>query len=397
MKGTKRKLKCQNVIPKFFRTIRPRYARSSLRRVVKGRRAPLRARRNRFSSRRRSSGYRSRPGRVSTVNKLTALLAPKNNYSFQLAGRCLVPDASVLNKPARYYCPTRRTVTNGPFSMAYPNVFDSLQIAYLLNRSSLESNLTAGISIVATANNYYTNVTSAPDSKFYLSNFSQSTQAVNQNNGQAVVTCYTCQFRKDVPYIDAVDSTLDILDILGNGFFTSNATEFTPGITESSVGRTSDNYYMTKDVSSPFQSSVFTRWVKIVKVKKVVLNAGDMHTFNMSNRRIITDTSTNYKRFLGTGDTTVGDYNQICAYRRGSMFQLFKVTGQLSNDPAPNQTSLNGTSPAVNFLTTCRFNYQQLVQHGKVSVHAENFGLTNLLNPQIITEGTDLPTSSVNA
>jgi len=353
--------------------------------------------RGRRGSRRRLSRYRKRSRGSSSFAKLTRILAPLSTISYQVAGReqiAGVATAAVSSSGVtlcRWFTPRRASGV----SLGYPNWLDVQTTATALNghdRSTGFANTSQTIESL--------------DFKFLTSNFKQSTKIVNQCNAQCILTYYIIEARRDIPIVvgeaETVSANYDILTMLGKGFYTSalrsignsglDVTDFV-----STTVPTSANEALVDGAYSVFNSGPFLHYFKVKKCKSVVMNAGDIKTFSMINKRQVVNRPALYCNIIADNDAWNYQNNQpnYCCLR-GAQFQLFKLMGTPMNSAAT-PTSVNLTAPAVDFVSSISYTYQQIVKAGGVHLRGPNYNLASMNDGRFMGEQTDTPLTAINA
>lgn len=384
----KRKHVSSRPISKYFRSVRSRPNVAAKR----GKRRSSRISRSRRGSRRRLSRYRGRSKGASSFAKITRLLAPVSSYSFQVAGRATVLTGAAQGfsgiSPCHWFTPERAAEV----TLAYPNWLDVSAQAKALNELTLAQNQTAVIQSLESL-----------DFKFITRNYGQTTKMVNQSNAQAVLYYHILEARRDIPHWTGtgVPPSYAILNLLGQGFFqTALQSSVNTGINTVPTATTNaydSNTALTDSAFSIYNSGPFLHYFKVKKVKRVIMNAGDIKVFSLSRSAPITHRPALYNTLqASTGSWSYGANNPQFAFLKGAQIQLFKLHGTPFNSAA-NKDLVNTTQPAVDFVTTCHCKYQAVVKAGGVNYRAANYNLGAFADGQFMGEQQELPLTALNA
>lgn len=375
-------------ITSWLRSTRPRTGRRANVSSVRRKRAASRMGRSRRGARGRISSYRKRSKGNSSFQKLTRILAPVNSYNFTVAGRAEVPAPGDLSDaPCKWFAPTRAA----DFTLGYPNIIDVTSLAYYLNQRSRDSAFTSAVDLHSL------------DMKFISRDYSQTTKIVNQCNTQCIIEYHVIEARRDIPFrFNASKGAYNLLDFLGAGLYQTAVEDASlTGISSSdpvaTAGAFANNDALLSSSYSIFNTGPFLHYFKVKKVQKVVMNAGDVKLFTMSRKAAITHRPALYSKLdIGT-ETWLYDTNSpFISFLKGTMFQLFKLTGTPIND-RDTKGNVNLSSPAVDYFTTCRQKYQSVVRTGGVNHRGPSYGIGATPNPQFMGEQTDSPLTVTNA
>lgn len=216
--------------------------------------------------------------------------------------------------------------------------------------------------------------TIAQNIKFFVPKVVLRYRLINHSNGYVNCTAYYCMFRTDITNEEGSQNIVD--GILREGFTQSGAPNG-----------------QFQDELTPFQAVGFVELVKIQRVRKFKIEAGQQWSISLKESRIRT---MNLAKYFVSNSTevwagVVPDY-EFC---RGSRFILFKFTGQ----PATNITGggFTFTAPRILIHTIHRVQYKTILDD-RVNVHTTDaIGIATGVDPRIITEDTDLVTAFQNA
>jgi len=382
---TKRKHGSQS-LKTWFRSSRSRTGGRSNVSSFRLKRTKGRVGRRRRGARRRLNSFRKRSKGSSSFQKLTKILAPVSSYSYTVAGRAEV-GYSAIDPACKWFLPERAA----NFSLGYPNLLDINNVAFFLNQQSRSSALETVPEM------------SSLDMKFLTSGFRQTTKVVNQCNAQAILEYHVIEARRDIPYrFNSTTGAYNILDLLGSGFFTAGVSSIpTNGIESIDPAATFNDLHsnqgMVENSRSIYTSGPFLHYFKVKKVKKVVLNAGDIKLFTLSHKGAITHRPALYARLTANASSWAYNSNEpFYAFLKGCQFQLFKLSGTPVNDK-DTKTLVNLSGPAVDFVTDVRFSYQSVIKTGGVNWRGASYGLGVLPTPQFMGEQTDTALTVLNA
>lgn len=364
------------------RTVAPRSRRS--RRSFKPRGA--------FGSIRRHRGRRGtrKSGRL-TIAKIVKALTPRCTASYACAGKVFVGASAASGPSCVYYFPNIRNgvsdttavtpstvglgarIINGSGqTQVFPSYADMAQIGTRI--SSVDGN-----SQVLSAS-FFT-----PSVKFWAGNYKAVTKMVNQSNGQAVVTVYTCIARRDVP--TALNS---LYSLLYSGYY-EKMTSADNG--NSYTSQTGDDV-MRDDQLEPYDSSKFCSYF-IVSQRRMIMNAGDIKVVTHGKRGMQVINPAVYST-LNSGTATWSSSTADVLCRKGAVFQFFKVSGQPTNDTT-NKAAIGLSSPAIVFTHDYTFTYRFMVEAGAVNTRLGNTGFGAVTNASIMGEQSDTVQTGVNA
>jgi len=351
-------------------------------------RSTRRMARGRRGARRRISSYRKRSKGGSSFAKLTRILAPVSSYQFAVAGRAEVAVApGTTNANCRWFLPQRAA----DFSLGYPNILDVTDLAYYLRQQGRNAALLTDVEMHSL------------DSRFITRDYRQLTKIVNQCNAQCIIEYHVIEARRDIPFrFNAEIGAYNLLDFLGNGFYaTALQSASATGVEVSdplvTSGINSINSAMSDASFSIFSSGPFLHYFKVKKVRKVIMNAGDIKMFELDHKAAITHRPATYARLIATdGSWQYQQNDPFYSFLKGSLFQLFKLTGTPVND-RDTKTNVNLSSPAVDFFTNVSMKYQAVVKTGAVNYRGPGFGLGSIPNPQFMGEQTDTALPVTNA
>lgn len=351
-----------------------------------------------FTSIRRHRGRRRNgKSRGLTIAKVLRALTPLNTASYSVAGKAVVGGPSNNYGPqCVYYIPNNRVsvttfggsgtgtyvfsgskVINGTGNTQFfPSSLDATEIGYRI------SNVDGNTSVQST--NFF-----SPSEKFYMGNYSCKTRMVNQSNGQAVVTVFSCVVRKDIP-----SSQSSMYFLISNGILEKLTNSDSAQSYPVGSGATYTDDFMRDDTLSLFDSVKFTTYCKVVGKKTFVMNAGDIKLNYLSSKgmKIMRPTMFNS---ITSGQTWRTSATDIVAVK-GSVFQVFRVTGQPTNDSV-NKDYLGLTSPAIDFIHEYKFQYRYVTETGATTTRLGVSGFSNVSAPDVMTEQGNVVAVGVNA
>lgn len=398
MPGIKRyfkTVKSGNSNAKRFKSGNYRSSASIQRPFVRRGRRSFKPRRAFKSIRRHRKRGGSGKGRGLTIAKVLRAITPLNTYSYAVAGKVIVGSSTSVGPACAYYFPciraalttvtystatvgTGTTIVNGnSTTQMFPDAIDMTDIGTKIG--DIDSNT----SIQGSALNFF-----SPSVKFWAGNYICRTKMVNQNNGQACVTVYTCTLRKNLPtsynrlYNLMSEAMIEKLSTNDNAY--------------SYVIATNDDF-MRDDMLSPYDASKFLGYVKINSSRKFIMNAGDIKVITLTSKAMRLQKPANY--------TSIGNVSQTATWfggsqdvhaMKGAVFQFFRVTGQPTND-STTKTNLGYTSPAIDFVHDYRFQYRFTVNTGSTNSRLGAFGFANVTVPDVMTEQGNVSTAGGNA
>lgn len=184
-----------------------------------------------------------------------------------------------------------------------------------------------------------------------IRNWHQSYRFKNPTNVDVYLTEYRCVAKKDIPA--AVGK-------LGTDIFT-NSESLATAIAAPFATKIDPTVYG----STPFQSSMFTRWFKIKKFKQHMLRPGmtkDLrYVYKKPRRFAISD-------FTGTTSATAAPSTQIMIkMKKGTSFSVFRLQGgigDVSTGNAPSACAVEVDCIGVTRITFAYFGYSDTVQTG---------------------------------
>lgn len=361
-------------------------------RVTRLRRRGTKKYRRSFASVRRYRGRRSgRTRRGLTVAKVLRSLTPRHSVSYASAGKVQVGSSTAVGPSCVYYFPNQRNTLSD-----YTNTTGTVGTnARIINGSSITqvfpnfldmSTIGSRISTIDGNSTYTSSTFFSPSVKFWAGDYKVSTKMVNQSNGQAIVHIYTCVARRDIP-----NSQNSFYNIMANGLrekLSSNDST----LTYAYAGGEDD--YMRDDTLSPYDSSKFCSYFKVIS-RKIVMNAGDIKLCYLNKRGMSIINPAVYSSLASnTATWNTGTTDVIC--RKGAVFQFFKVTGQPTNDTTSRQF-LGLTSPNIIFTHDYSFSYRFNVEAGAVNTRFPATGYANVGTGSIMGEQSDVAAPSTNA
>jgi len=216
--------------------------------------------------------------------------------------------------------------------------------------------------------------TVAQNIKYFVPKVVLRYRLINHSNGYVNCTAYYCMFRTDIP---AEEGYQDLVDqMLREGF--------------TQAGAPNGQF---QDELTPFQATGFVELVKIQRVRKFKIEAGQQWSISLKESRM---RQFNLAKYFVSNSTEIWE-NVVPDYEfcRGSRFILFKFTGQ----PATNITGggFTFTSPRVLCHTIHRLQYKTIFDDRVNVTTTPAIGIATGVDPRIITEDTDLVTPFQNA
>lgn len=196
----------------------------------------------------------------------------------------------------------------------------------------------------------YGNAATAPylETKYKILDCYQTTELSNTSLGQITLTAYKCEYRRDTANLSSYTSPLWLL---GDGFYQR----------QTSIGSAVpvqgyNNSGVTTDSLSPYDSHKFCSFVRILKQTKIQMGPGQIEHFTIKRGsqminmdHYVTDTSS-----ITQYPTSIGPYDY--SHRKGELFYLFKVTGQVTNDMT-NPNLIGASTPKVDMITKTHYNF----------------------------------------
>lgn len=323
------------------------------------RKAPMS--RKRGFSRRRSSkrGYFKKRRRESKFrNKLIHTLSMPNFIEVSTADAFQVaPVVSGQGPTARYFVATDIQPNNGSAQ------FNHMQTWSVYRFVDIAQNVLG---------------TSALNGRFIVENINLTYNITNQNVGHVNLVCYFCQFREDVSSSFSFDDIVNTM--LGAGF-----TEDDP---LNAVATEAD---LIREDETPFMAPRFTHWVRIYKVKKFLLHAGNNQSIKIRHlkRRTVRP-----EKYVLSNDTTIPWYNRsrLVGHVRGSKFLLCKFWGQPADNAVGGLVTM--TQPKLDLVTKWSGEFRYVPDVTSTTIHAGSSvavpgAVVNVLGEQIDAGTTD--------
>jgi len=175
----------------------------------------------------------------------------------------------------------------------------------------------------------------------------QSFKFVNCTNAQVNLIAYTVRLKRDLPNLEGY---IDIKQVLGDGFL-QNGIGTLQGVA---------NQHMTRLESTPYQSSLFCSYFKIVRTQKLLFEPGQTQEIQhsilkpmMAYPGRIIDPGSLVPSYLGS--------SRVLAHVAGAQFMLFKMYGQIANGSGLSSSLLTSTIPRLDCLTLTRLHYKKLI------------------------------------
>lgn len=174
--------------------------------------------------------------------------------------------------------------------------------------------------------------------RYYINEVTQTTNMTNQCLGNASVTMYYCLARNNIPNITNINTPIKILQ---------------KGFDAQTGGSPTGSAYASRYGVTPFESSLFCKYFKIYKVKKIMLAPGESYNVKVSskrNKRIDVSSFMNDDSALSIGGVCVNYLRNL------TKFILLKVEGQATND-STTKTDVGTSSPKLDIVTRYHYDY----------------------------------------
>lgn len=219
--------------------------------------------------------------------------------------------------------------------------------------------------------------------KFFITSSTMRIEYSNLSKGTVYMTAYFCKLRKSIPQ---AYSFYDPLLMLSQGFADRKWQNTTD---------TRGSAALTHDDLTAFDSTTFTHWVKIYKVKNLKLQGGESGKLSVTTKRprtihmedVVVATNSDYDSYV--------DMPLLYSHIKGGKFILIKFTGEITGfenlliDPPVTQTT-----PKMVFNTKYHYTYKQVARHESRisyndSINTAGFADINRPNvdiPVIVTE-----------
>lgn len=355
-------------------------------------------RRNFVSVRRRRSSRSSRSRRGLTIAKVLKAFTPLNSASYTVAGKAQVGGSSAQGPACVYYIPNARgsttaystadyggtptiglgqVIINGSgTTQVFPHFSDVTELGYRISTADASTAIAAGTSFFS------------PSVKFYIGNYRCTTKMVNQSNSQAFVQIYTCRLRRDLP-----NNYQNISTLLSRGYIEKLVAQDQTGTYNVSGIGQSDNW-MRDDQLNPFDSGKFLSFVKIVGTRKFIMNAGDMKTTYLVSKSMRLVKPTMYA--TSSIGNTWREITVDTASIKGGVFQIFKITGQPTNDSAT-KSLLSMTTPVIDFTHDYHYNYRFTAETGATTTRFGAVGYSAITGASVMTEQGNVVAASAAA